>query len=208
MYKNTRKKLGKVLLFGAIAVAASVVLRVTVLKTDKKKSTLTSSTLTEAINISELSTAEFTYRGIAEVYGEKDPKKLTCRVCYNAVIKAGIDMKKVVFEIDPENKKVAAILPPIDLKVNIIDEQSMAVLPSNAEIGVDLMLKASKADSEEEAKNSQELFKVARENTQSAIRGLLLPILEPEGYSLIFKEQEPPAEEPAGTEAPAQEEVL
>jgi len=148
---------------------------------------ITSSTLTQAIDIAELSTAEYNYRGIAEIYTDENRTRIQCRACYNAIVKAGIDMKKVVFDIDGANKTITATLPEIDLKVTIIDEQSMALLPADADVGIDRMLRYCREDAESEAKKSEELFSTARENLQSTIHGLLYPILKAKGYTLMWK---------------------
>lgn len=181
------KKLFKlVLIIGTIAVITTGMFRIVLLNNSRNVSTITSSTLKEAINISELSTAEFKYRGIADVYTDEKRTNVHCRICYNAVVKAGINMQEVRFDVDTENKIVTAALPDISIKVNIIDEQSMAVLPSNADVGIDVMLKCSKEDAEKEAMESGELIAVARENLEAIIKGLLLPILKSQGYTLEF----------------------
>ena len=93
-------------------------------------------------------------------------------------------MQKVQFDVNQENKTVTAALPDIDIKVTIIDEQSMALLPSNADVGIDSMLKYSREDAEKEAQESTELINTARENLKATIEGLLYPILNPQGYTL------------------------
>ena len=180
------KKLFKyVLIIGMSAVIAAGLFRFFLLNSSRNATIITSSTLTKAINISELSTAEFKYIGIADVYTDDKKTNVRCRVCYNAVVKAGIDMKEVVFKT--ENKVITASLPDIGIKVNLIDEQSMFVVPSDADVGIDAMLKYSKEDAEKEAMESKELKAVARENLEAVITGLLLPILKPQGYTLVFK---------------------
>lgn len=144
----------------------------------------TASSLTDAINISELSTAEFKYRGIADIYTDESSTQIRCRVCYNAIVKAGIDMQKVQFAVDQEHKTYTATLPEIDLKVTIIDEKSMALLPSDADVELGVMLQACKADAENEARNSTDLISTAQENLKKSIEGLLFPILKAEGFSL------------------------
>ena len=64
-----------VLYIGMAAFITAVLYRF-VLPGSKSAKIITSATLTEAIDIAELSTAEFTYRGIAEVYGDKDKTKV------------------------------------------------------------------------------------------------------------------------------------
>jgi hypothetical protein len=147
-----------------------------------------SSTLTEAINISDLSTAEFRYRGIAEIYDNAEKTRLRCHVCYSAIVKAGINMKDVtITDVDTENKTISMALPKINLKVTIIDEQSMNTLPSNAKVSFDTMLKCCKDDAEYEAQHSDELFATARENLKAVIEGLTYPLLKSWGYSIVWK---------------------
>lgn len=174
-----------VLSIGVAAIVVAILGRF-VLPKSNNASIITSATLTEAIDISDLSTAEFTYRGIAEVYEDEEKNNISCHVFYSAVVKAGIDMKEVRFDIDSENKIITTTLPEISLKVSIVDEQSMAVIPSDKKVGLDVMLKYSKEDAEKEAKETNELMDTARINLESTIKGLLLPIIEPQGYSLIF----------------------
>ena len=176
-----------VLCVGVIAVCLACFTRFGILNNKGKVSINSSSLLTDAIDIAELSTAEFRYRGIADIYTDENRTQVRCRVCYNAIVKAGIDMKKVQFDIDTEQKAVFATLPEIDLKVTIIDEQSMALLPSDADVGIDSMLKYSKEDAEYEARESTELISTAQENLKTTIEGLLYPILKAQGYSLSWK---------------------
>ena len=65
-----------------------------------EEKTLVSSTLMDAIDIAELSTSQFTYNGIAEIYKDEKSSKIDCYVRYEAKVKAGIDMKNVDFDID------------------------------------------------------------------------------------------------------------
>lgn len=175
-----------VLCIGILAIALACMTRFGWLNQPGKVSINTSSVLTDAIDIAELSTAEFRYRGIADIYTDENRTQVRCRVCYNAVIKAGIDMKQVQFDVDSEKKVVTATLPDIDLKVAIIDEQSMSILPSDANVGIDSMLKSSKEDAENEARESSELIKTAQENLKATIEGLLFPILKAQDYSLVW----------------------
>lgn len=175
-----------IICIGIIAIGLAGLYRFGFFNKEDTVSIDTSSLLTNAVDIAELSTAEFKYRGIADIYKDENRKKLLCRVCYNAVVKAGIDMKNVLFDIDDENKTVTATLPEIDLKVTIIDEQSMALLPSNADVEIDRMLKSSKEDAESEARKSPELISTAQSNLRATIEGLTYPILKAKGYSLVW----------------------
>ena len=172
---------------GVLAVILAGLLRFgPVLFGNGNANTVTSSELAKAIDIAELSTAEFKYRGIAEIYADESRSQVRCRVCYNAVVKAGIDMKDVKLEVDPENKQVTAALPDLKLNVTVIDEQEMALLPSDADVSIGEMLKAAGEDALSEAQQSGELMAAARDNLAKTIEGLLLPVLEAQGFSLAW----------------------
>ena len=148
---------------------------------------MTASSLMKTIGISELSTAEMSYTGIADVYKDENSKDILCRVCYSAVVKAGIDMNKLGFEFDHEHKTVTAVLPEIEMNVTIVDDKSMTVLPANADVEPHVLLKYSKADALREAEESEELLSAARDNLKATIEGLLYPILKAQGYTLAWK---------------------
>ena len=81
---------------------------------------------------------------------------------------------------------VIVTLPEINLTVTITDEQSMALLPSNADVGIDSLLRYSRQDAENEAKESTELISIAQDNLKATIEGLLFPILKTHGYSISW----------------------
>lgn len=183
----TKRLFWFVICIGIIVIALACLLRFGLLNKSDSVNINASSILTDAIDIAELSTAEFRYKGIADIFSDENRTQVRCRVCYNAVVNAGIDMKDVQFDVDVNNKIINAILPDIKLKVTIIDEQSMALLPSDADVGIDSMLKYSKEDAENEARGSEELMKTAKENLKATIEGLLYPILKAQGYSINWK---------------------
>ena len=149
---------------------------------------ITSSTLTDAIDISELSTAQFTYNGIAELYKDEAKQKLKCYIRYSTKVKAGIDMSEVTFAIDDEAMTVRPILPEITITANTVDDSALSFIPENAKVEVSEALIACKEDAETEAMESSELFESAEDNLKSIIEALLYPILAPEGYTIVWDE--------------------
>lgn len=151
-----------------------------------RETSVTVSTLKDAVNISELSTAQFTYNGIAEVYKDKSKKKVACYISYKAKVRAGIDMSKVEFEINEENKTVKPILPEITVVPDINDEASLSFIPDDANIELKEALEVCEDDAKEEALKSEKLMESAQENLHSIIEALLYPILNDNGYTLIW----------------------
>ena len=95
MKKKTLKK--KMIIYAPIIVGVLVVVILSGLRlsgsfSKGESKTLTVSTLIKTVDIAELSTAQFTYNGIAEVYKSKDSDKIKCRIRYEAIVKAGVNM--------------------------------------------------------------------------------------------------------------------
>ena len=148
------------------------------------ESIIASSTLTDAIDISDLSTAQFTYNGIAEVY---EGEAVKCHIRYNTKVKAGIDMKEVDFEIDEEKMTVKPVLPEIKITVNSVDEKTLSFIPKNTTIEIKEALTVCKNDAAKEAKESSELLESAEDNLKSIIEALLYPVLTPQGYQIVWE---------------------
>ena len=150
------------------------------------KDVVTSSRLEKAINIDNLSTAEFIYNGIAEKRKEKKPEKVEYYISYNATVKVGINMEDVKFDIDKKNKTVKPILPEIKVNIATPDEESFSYIPQNPDMSMKDIITLCKEDAINEANNSELLYQTAEENLQSVIEALLSPILESSGYTIVW----------------------
>ena len=148
---------------------------------------ITASTLTDVVDIAELSTAEFTYTGIAEAYKDAEHKNLLCHIRYTAVVKAGITMSDIVFEVDHDSKTVTATLPKIKLTAYIADESKLSLMPSNPDINLHDLIAVCEQDAQGEALASSELLSSAEENIKSIVNALLYPVLVSHQYALIWK---------------------
>ncbi len=189
MNKIIKKLIGTVLpylpvLFGFLIVVFAIYTRTHHTFDEGKATIITSSTLMEAIDISEVSTAQYTYNGIAEIYEDEDEKNVECYIKYNAKVKAGIEMKDVSFEIDEKNKTVTPILPEIQINSNTVDDKSLSFIPEDNDIELKDALIACEKDAMNESQKSTELIDSARENLKSIIEALIDPILKPNGYSI------------------------
>lgn len=151
-----------------------------------EEKTLVRSTLVDAIDITELSTSQFTYNGIAEIYNNKKTSKIDCYVRYKAKVKAGINMKDVDFEIDNDKKTVKPILPNIEITTNLVEEESLSFIPSDIKKDLNDILTICKKDASIEAAKSEELFELAEENLKSIIEALLYPILDANAYKIVW----------------------
>ena len=193
MEKKPKKAMTTKLVGLIVVVALLVVLLVVLgpkiieLITSGQAKTVTTTKLEKAININELSSAEFVYNGIVQVY-ENQSEKLKYNVRYDASVKVGIQMDKVSFEINQEMKTIKPILPEISINNIIINPSNIGYIPENASVDLKEAFAACKKDAQEEASKTKELYDVAEENVKSTIEALLYPILESDGYTIIWGE--------------------
>lgn len=152
-----------------------------------KENVITSSQLEKAIDISQLSTAEFVYNGIAEKYDDDKPEKVECYIAYHADVKVGIQMEDVEFEIDEENKTVTPILPEISVNIAALDENEIRYIPKNPDIPLKEIIVLCKEDAVREANDSKKLYQTAEENLKAVIEALVSPILEHAGYTIKWQ---------------------
>ena len=161
---------------------------------------ITSAALEKAIEIDNLSTAEFIYNGIAEhnrdesdypadwaFWENRDP--IDYRVSYKATVKAQIEFSAVKFEIDNETKTVTAILPEITLS-STVSPDGMKFIPEGADANMQEVFELCEADVETEALERGEIFETAEENLKATVEALTLPILSAKGYTLEWGEGE------------------
>ena len=152
-----------------------------------KENVITSSQLEKAIDISQLSTAEFVYNGIAEKYDDDKPEKVECYIAYHADVKVGIQMEDVEFEIDEENKTVTPILPEISVNIAALDENEISYIPKNPDIPLKEIIVLCKEDAVREDNDSKKLYQTAEENLKAVIEALVSPILEHAGYTIKWQ---------------------
>lgn len=181
-----KKKVIVIIVVVAIVAISFNLFDPTVINKIGKDNVITASRLEEAINIEQLSTAEFVYNGVAEKHDDEQPEEVECYIAYNANVKVGIQMDEVSFNINEEQKTVAPVLPEIEVNIATLDEESISYIPKDPDLSLKEIITLCKEDAMSEANNSEKLYRTAEENLQSVIEALLSPILESEGYSIVW----------------------
>ncbi len=174
-------------ILGAIILVLVSILKLNGFFEKKEPEIITNSTLMRTVDVSELSTAEFIYNGIAEIYEGDDADTVKCRVRYKARVKAAINMDEITFAIDDEKKTVKPSLPEINLKASLDNQEGLSFIPENSKIDLQEAMEACEKDVTAEAKENEELYQSAEENLQDVIEALTYPILNARGYSLVWK---------------------
>mgnify|MGYP000064647310 FL=1 len=152
-----------------------------------KDDIITSAALEKAIDIEQLSTAEFSYSGIAEKYKNEKSEKVDCYIAYNAKIKVGIQLSDIHFEIDEKEKTIKPVLPQPEITVASLDEGSLSYIPKNPDISMKDVVELCTEDAKREANQSECLHQTAQENLQSVIEALLSPIMKQAGYQIMWQ---------------------
>lgn len=175
----------------AIAAASAVVVVVVAatapaIFSPSKGVTVSEATLKDAVAVSKLSTAEFTYEGIAEK--TNDQGDVDYHIYYKATANSGIDMSEISFAIDEAAKTITPSLPAITIGNPVIDESSLDYLPKGASVDMREVLDVCKADMQREASQNSGLLQTAESNLRATIEALLMPILGNSGYSVAWEE--------------------
>lgn len=175
------------LIFGIAILVFFVVLKTRGAFNEGKTTIITKSTLIDAVDIAELSTAEFTYNGIAEIPKNKTSHKIKCQVRYNAKVKASVNMEDIDFVIDNDNKTIQPILPKIKLIATLDDQDGFSFIPTDSNIDLQEAMEVCKKDVTNEATQASELYNSAEENLRDIIQALTYPIINSKGYTLVWE---------------------
>lgn len=150
--------------------------------------TITTSSLVDIIDTTDLSTMKYTYNSLVKAVNEKN--KIDYYVTYCGTIKAGIDLSEISkgISIDSKNCIITITLPPVKIHEATVDAGSLEYLfvkGKNTEKTYAEALALCKKDIENAASNGV-LLESARENAETTIRALLSPWIGNE-YSVVFK---------------------
>jgi len=150
---------------------------------------ISSTSLISVLKDSRLSTSQFTYNGIAQVYNENGD--VVCNILYKANVKAGInDISKIDLVVNNEKKEITVNIPQITITSDIVDDSSLSFIPEKTNVEMKEAFLACKADAYEEVSQSTALYETAEKGLKSIIEGLLIPVVEKQGYSIVWESNE------------------
>lgn len=192
MEKKMKSKI-MMLVIGGMAVAVLLIILIVSLPKVGDAEVVTKSTLEKIVNISELSTYEAVYNGIAVVYNEKKVDKIDYYVSYDAKVKAGIDVEMIEFEVDQVNKTLVVDIPEVQINDVVVDMTTMEYMFVNDKentSGVsEVAYKACIKDVENESAQKEAIKLLAEESAKNIIKALVEPFIEQldESYTLEIK---------------------
>lgn len=151
-------------------------------KQDEITTVETSSRLEKILQISELSTYQVTFNGVADIHG--DDGSLLYHTAYQAKVSIGLDLEQVQVSVsEPEDaeQKITVTLPEIEIADVNVDPGSLDYIFKDSSANTDTVsitaLPACKADAEAECRSDQVIFSLARENAVRTIEALMQPFL-------------------------------
>ena len=143
---------------------------------------ISQSTLEKIINVSDLSTFEAVYNGIAKVANEEDPEENDYYVSYDAKVKAGIDFEKVDIAVDNENKIITVTVPEIKITDVNVDIASLDYIffndKANTATVSEEAYKKCIEDVKNESNNENAIYELADQNAHNIIKALINPFVE------------------------------
>lgn len=184
--KNILKKLSKKSLVILICCFIVVILIITTIlfvnKNGKKKlEIITKSNLEKIINVSDLSTLEAVYNGIAKVTNNEEPDEVDYYVSYDAKIKAGIDFQQVDINLDNEKKVIKVKIPEIKINDINVDIASLDYIfmndKANTETVSEQAYEKCIEDVTSEVDTEDAIYELAKENAQNIIEALIKPFI-------------------------------
>ena len=143
---------------------------------------ITKSTLEKIVHISDLSTFESVYNGIAKVMNEKKPDKVDYYVSYEAKVKAGFDVERVELEVDDAIKVISVTIPEIKITGIDVDIASLDYIfmndKANESTVSEQAYKKCIEDVENESSSENAIYTLAGKNAKDVITALINPFIE------------------------------
>ena len=142
--------------------------------------TISTSSLKQVIEISELSTVDYTYNSIAVKRDWKN--NVMYHVAYEGIVTAGIDFNAIEIELLETEKKVIITIPPVSIHSMQVNMGTMEYIFTKSKYETEEIsgeaYKLCKEDLQEKIKNESALHDTARENAISTVQALFKPWVE------------------------------
>lgn len=143
-----------------------------------KTATFSEASIRKVFEISELSTADYTYNAVARAYAE-DGISVKYYVAYEGKVKAGIDFSKIEIDVNDEDRVVTITIPDIEFQEKTVDPGTLEFIfkdkkSETEQVHQEAFLLCQK-DLDEKTNNEKELLSLARTNAKSVVEALVTP---------------------------------
>ena len=170
-------------LFVIIAVIiTALMIKIKIFNKKSEPTIISKATLEKVINVSDLSTFEAIYNGVAAVENEEKPENIDYYVSYEAKVKAGIDFALVEVEVNEAEKIITVMLPEVKITDVDVDIASMDYIFMNNKANTETVsaqaYKKCIKDVTKESNSTDEIYESARQNARNIVEALISPFVE------------------------------
>ena len=169
-------------LFIIVAIIVFLFVKEKIVKRDSIPEIISKSTLEKVINVSDLSTFEAIYNGVASVANEEKPENIDYYVSYEAKVKAGIDFEQVNLEVNADEKRITVTLPEVKITDVNVDIASLDYIFMNKRANTETVsaqaYKKCIEDVTNESNSTTAIYELAKQNARNIVEALIKPFVE------------------------------
>ena len=172
----------RLLCFVIVAIIVFLFVKEKMFNRESKPEIISKSTLEKVINVSDLSTFEAIYNGIASVVNEEKPENIDYYVSYEAKVKGGIDFEKVNLEVNEDERIITVTLPEVKITDVNVDIASLDYIFMNKKANTETVsaqaYKKCIEDVTNESNSTTAIYELAKQNARNIVEALIKPFIE------------------------------
>lgn len=182
--EHKRRKKGKMVVFAVLIVVILAAVAIVVSRNAKKEEPeiISLTALEKMVDVSDMSTFEAIYNGIAEVENEADPTQIDYYVSYEAKVKAGFDFENLNMQVDHDRKVITVKIPEIKITDVNVDIGSLDYIfenkKANTETVSEQAYKECIEDVTKESAEEKAIYELAKQNAKNTMEAIIQPFME------------------------------
>ena len=165
-----------------LVIITALMIKIKIFNKKSEPTIISKATLEKVINVSDLSTFEAIYNGVAAVANEENPENIDYYVSYEAKVKAGIDFALVEVEVNEAEKIITVTLPEVKITDVDVDIASLDYIfmnnKANTQTVSEQAYKKCIKDVTKESNSTDEIYESARQNARNIVEALISPFVE------------------------------
>ena len=165
-----------------LVIITALMIKIKIFNKKSEPTIISKATLEKVINVSDLSTFEAIYNGVAAAENEENPENIDYYVSYEAKVKAGIDFELVEVEVNETDKVITITLPEVKITDVDVDIASLDYIfmnnKANTQTVSEQAYKKCIKDVTKESNSTDEIYESARQNARNIVEALISPFVE------------------------------
>ena len=165
-----------------LVIIMALMIKIKIFNKKSEPTIISKATLEKMINVSDLSTFEAIYNGVAAVENEEKPENIDYYVSYEAKVKAEIDFALVEVEVNEAEKIITVTLPEVKITDVDVDIASLDYIfmnnKANTQTVSEQAYKKCIKDVTKESNSTDEIYESARQNARNIVEALISPFVE------------------------------